>query len=118
MIEFRYDRRKMSDTAAVSVGEKLASILRAAIRGIRPERGEYGVTVEGDPFGPIAHEQPDLRIYIFYHADWEFSSAEKQFLSEEMKAQVRLLLQQADMADLIVKIRFYARAGHFSSSIP
>ena len=116
MNEFRYKREKITDAQAEVIGRGLEDAVRSAIAQVRDSLG-YGVTTEGDPFGPIAHNQPDLRIYVFYHQEWEFSEDELAALAAHMKISVSKLLQQAKVtADIMGKIRFYARSGHFSAS--
>lgn len=115
MIEFRYHRNKVSDAQAANIGSMLEAALRESILPLRPSKGEYGVTVEGDPFGPIAHQQPDLRIYIFYHAEWEFTAEELERLPQGMRHQVDEILKGLRISNITSKIRFYARHGHASS---
>ena len=114
MIEFRYHRDKVSDAQAANIGSMIEAALRESILPLRPSKGEYGVTVEGDPFGPIAHKQPDLRIYIFYHAEWDFTKKELGQLLKSMHFQVNEILNGLKISGIDTKIRFYARHGHTS----
>lgn len=116
MIEFRYGK-KISDEQAVAIGGKLECALRNAIIALGRSKKDYGVTVEGDPFGPITHGQPDLRIYVFYHDDWDFTAKERDALPVELRTEVQLLLEQCKVVDVVVKIRCYCRSGPPSATV-
>ncbi len=118
MIEFRYDPQKLDEGKARFIASCLERELREAIRKIRPNLSrQYGVTTEGDPFR-IAFNQPELRILIFYHEEWKFTARELERLLKKMKASVGSLLKFSKVEGVLVKIRFYARVGHASTSIP
>ena len=91
MIEFRYNRKKVSAKQAVRVGAGLEESLRNPLQQIRPGVARTcGVTVEGDPFR-IARNQPDLRIYVFYHEEWHFTNEELWKLAQGMGENVKSL---------------------------
>lgn len=117
MMEFRYDEKKISNKQAAAIGEGLESALRNAIAALGRQKKDYGVTVEGDAFGPIAHGQPDLRIYVFYHDDWNFTTQELTNLPHEIKTEVELLLKHLKIRNITAKIRCYGRSGPPSASI-
>ena len=117
MIEFRYMRDKISDEDAFVIGRKLEDLLRDAVAQIRPNNRNYGVTVEGDPFRPIAFNQPSLRVYVFYHQEWNFTADELKRLADALAANVEQTLRGVGLIELETKIRFYARAGHASATI-
>lgn len=117
MIEFRYKKDTVPDEKAAVLGEMLEGILRKAIEKFRLTREGYGVTVEGDPFGPIAFNQPDLRIYVFYHDDWGFSQDELRRLTQGVICQLEETMKTIGLEGIKVKLRLYARSGHSSASI-
>lgn len=116
MIEFRFNPEKLHEEEAVRLGAKLEKALRDAIDEVRPRgKKDYGVTVEGDPFGPIAHNLPDLRIYVFYHQEWGFAPDELEKLAGGMLENVhKALLSSVPRKDLglSIHVRFYSRGGH------
>ncbi len=119
MIVVRFDSKRLSVDQAQEICAGLESSLRDAIRLVRPRvEHEYGVTVEGDPFGLIAHKQPELRINIFYHQEWGFVDVELEELVNRMLANIRQLLRHVEATGVNVKLRFYARTGHVSASLP
>ncbi len=117
MIEFRFKRRKVTPKTATCLCRQLEGALRNAISGVRKGRSDYKVTVEGDPFSRLIQNQPDLRIYIFYHKEWNFTPEELTQLAESMMASVSDILRTARSLDISVDIRFYERAGHKSVHI-
>lgn len=116
MIEFRFNPGKISHENAVVIGSKLESALRRAIGTVRSSTS-YGITVEGDPFGPIAHNQPDLRMYIFYHQEWNFTASELEDLATGMQTPVRCMLDELKLDTCNAVIRFYSRAGHAGARV-
>ena len=112
----RYDEGALPNRRAKQVFGTLEAFLRNLIGEIRPDQKKYGVTVEGDPFGPIALNQSDLRIYVFYHAEWLFTPEELQFLASGFLAGVKKELERLQIQDVEVQIRFYERAGHAGAS--
>lgn len=117
MIEFRYKREKLSDSQAQALGSQLERMLREAIDTIRPDKLGYGVTVEGDAFGPITHNLPGLRIYVFYHQEWDFSDYELESLLSDMVGDIGLTMQKLEIARIPFHLRFYSRTGHAGVSI-
>ena len=119
MIEFRYSD-KISEDDAYQVGSGLEAALRQSIEEVLPRGAPYNITVEGDPFGVIAFNQPDLRIYIFYHPEWNFTPEDLVHLTEAMGRETEKILQKIPMLlrRITVKIRFYLRPGHAATSIP
>lgn len=115
MIEFRFDSNKVNDYQSRVLGEKLEPSLRIAISSVRPDKNDYTITVEGDPFGSISHNQPDLRIYIFYHAEWNFTADELEAIANKMRIMVDSFLKALQICHISSKIRFYSRHGHVSS---
>ncbi|MBU2103949.1 hypothetical protein KKD81_00775 [Patescibacteria group bacterium] len=111
MIEGRYHTELLSRREARLVFGKLESALREAIRQVRPEKTEYGITVEGDPY-VIAFNEPELRIYVFYHQEWNFTPEELKILASAMLAGVMKILDANNIKDQQVQVRFYERAGH------
>ena len=112
MIVGRYDSGVLSKRRAKQVFGTLEDALRIVIGEVRPGKSGYGVTVEGDPFGPIALNQPDLRIYVFYHAEWLFTPEELDALASGFHAEVVKELEALQLNDVEVKVRFYERTGH------
>ena len=111
MIEFRYNPKKVSGMQAVELGATLEEALRNALREARPTRDDYGVFVEGDPFS-ICHNQPDLRIYVFYHQSWDFKEEELAALPKVMSRFLGPTLKTVGLAGVSGTIRFYIRSGH------
>lgn len=112
MIEFRYNPETVSRVQAAKLGDALEEALRSAIREVRPSHEKaYRVFIEGDPFD-IQHNQPDLRIYVFYHQEWDFGQEEVTRLSEVMVRVLEPTLKSADLDGRSGKIRFYIRAGY------
>mgnify|MGYP003404048713 CR=1 FL=1 len=116
MVEFRYNPEKISEEKAARLGAGFEESFRVALSLIR-EKNEYGLTVEGDPFH-IHFNQPDLRIYIFYHQEWNFTKDELSQLAFYMGARVENQLKAEKLKNILATLRFYARAGHESISIP
>jgi hypothetical protein len=118
MIEFRYRPEKLHAGEAAKLGGSLEGDLRAIIDKIRPAgKKDYGITVEGDPFGPIIHNLPDLRIYVFYHQEWHFAPDELERLAAGMLENVKQTLGGSLLRDDVgIQIRFYARTGHAGAS--
>lgn len=118
MIEFRFRPDKLLEKEAAKLGANLEKALRDAIDRIRPRgKKDYGVTVEGDPFGPITHNLPDLRIYVFYHQEWSFAPDELERLAPGMLENVKKALANSLLRDdLSIQVRFYSRAGHAGAS--
>jgi hypothetical protein len=83
---------------------------------VRSEAKNYGVTTEGDPFR-IHFNQPDLRVYIFYHEEWNFTQEDLERLAQTVKLFVEQKLEHLRMSKTSVKIRFYKRSGHICASI-
>lgn len=118
MIEFRYNPDKISNDLASEIGVTIEDALRLAIGYIREHtRKPYNITVEGDPFGPITQHQPDLRIYIFYHEEWEFSPNDLDCLSAGMGQYIQNTFFRHEISDVSAVIRFYLRSGHVSVKI-
>jgi hypothetical protein len=116
MIEFRHDSKKISGVQAVQLCAPLEEALRSTLRRIRPARGDdYSVFVEGDAFN-VCHNQPDLRIYVFYHPSWEFNDDELSGLPRTMAGFLEPTLEGLGLSHLRTTIRFYRRDGHSSLS--
>ncbi|MBU2103819.1 hypothetical protein KKD95_02290 [Patescibacteria group bacterium] len=111
MIEGRYHPELLSRREVRVLFGKLEDALREAIRQVRPEKGGYGITVEGDPY-VVAFNEPDLRIYIFYHKEWNFTPDELEILAPEMLAGTLKIMEANRIKDQQVQIRFYERAGY------
>ncbi len=116
MIEFRYAPECINPKEAVLLNNGLEGTLRNAIKRVRDNVHEYGVTVEGDPFR-LKQNQPMLRIYVFYHQEWNFTPEELELLPITMGDEVYSLIKDSGLHDVTGKIRFYERAGHASSLI-
>ncbi|MDB5245580.1 MAG: hypothetical protein JWN90_685 [Parcubacteria group bacterium] len=117
MIELRYQSQRISDEEASVIAANLEGSLRLAINGIRKNAGQYKITVEGDRFGPIIHNQPDLRIYIFYHEEWRFSPKDLDCLTAGMGQYIQSVFFDLKFHDVSVVVRFYSRTGHASVKI-
>jgi hypothetical protein len=117
MIEFRYAPESINDNEAQRINDGLESALRNTLQRVRPSIShEYSITVEGDPF-KFKVKQPTLRIYVFYHQEWNFTPDELELLARTMGDEVNSMLTTAGMHDVPGKIRFYERTGHASSQI-
>ncbi len=118
MIEFRYRPEKLHKKEAAKLGENLEQALRDIIDKIRPRSNKnFGITVEGDPFGSIIHNLPDLRIYVFYHQDWSFAPDELERLALGMLENVKKALASSVLRhDVNIHVRFYSRSGHAGAS--
>ncbi len=115
MIEFRYNPEKISKFKAEGICPDLEGALRSALREARPIYEGCSVFLEGDPFN-VRHNQPDLRIYVFYHPSWNFSEGELAQLPKAMGRFLMPSLSAFGLADVDVMIRFYRRDGHASFS--
>lgn len=115
MIEFRYKPERLSVAQAVDIAIALEEALRSAVREVRPAHTKaYNVFVEGDPFN-VEHNQPDLRVYVFYHADWNFNPEELAKLPATTARYLTSVLQGMGLAGIGGKVRFYERGGPASA---
>jgi hypothetical protein len=110
MIEFRYDAKKISQDKAAELCAPLEEALRSALQELRPNRDDYGVFVEGDPFD-AHHNQADLSIYVFYHPSWQFEEWELALLPEKMGHFLASTLRALAIT-ASVRIRCYRRDGY------
>lgn len=117
MIEFRYKSDKVSLLQAKAIGDGLEEALRLAIGNCSRKKGDYNITVEGDPFGPIAYNQPDFRAYVFYHEDWRFTPNDLQCLAAGMGTYIQSQLLKLGLNDVDAVVRCYLRAGHASARV-
>lgn len=117
MIEFRFNREKIPEHQAAQLCADFEGALRVALREVRPlvGRDDYNVFVEGDPFRAQSN-QPDLRIYVFYHPSWNFSEAELAELPKTMERFLSRTLGPFGLVNVEVTIRFYRRDGYAGTS--
>jgi hypothetical protein len=117
-IEVRYDPQYVDGDVVVSLLHVMEETLRESIALAREDtKGKrYGISTEADPFNRTTN-QPDLRVFIFYHDDWNFTENELQIIVKCIGAGIKRHLVFSGLLDVTCDIRLYKRTGHAVTKI-
>jgi hypothetical protein len=117
VIQFRYKRDRVEDSQAHAFGNHLRVIFPPAIRRLRPSLQKCDVRIEGDAFGPVAINQPDIQVNVTYLFEWNLDETERKHLMHRIGMGIQDVCGSQELHGLEVHLTVCEVVGYESVCI-